>query len=182
MMNVRWRGLTGRQTVAVTEVDWDAVYTEQLPRVYSFLRLRTGDAALAEELTAQTFEQAWRARARYRHDLGSFSTWLFAIARNAAAAHFRRGQSGREVPLDRIDARPDPRILEEIVERWDDADRLRALLTDLSMRERELIELKYGARLTNRAIAALTGLSESNVGTTLHRTVRRLAVAWEEGR
>ncbi len=181
MVNARWRGLAGRQGVAVADVDWDAVYAEQLPRVYSFLRLRTGDATLAEELTAQTFERAWRARAQYRHDLGAFSTWLFAIARNAAAAHFRRCRPGWEISLEGINARSDPQTVEEIVERRGDTARLRALLADLPPRERELIELKYGARLTNRAIAALMGLSESNVGTTLHRTVRRLAVVWEEG-
>jgi len=38
--------------------------------------------------------------------------------------------------------------------------------------------LKYGAEATNRAIAALTGLSESNVGTILHRVVADLRSAW----
>ena len=55
-----------------------------------------------------------------------------------------------------------------------DFARLSALLTHLEARERELVALKYGAGLTNRAIAELTGLSESNVGTILHRVVTRL--------
>ena len=48
-------------------------------------------------------------------------------------------------------------------------------------RERELVSLKYGAGLTNRAIARLLGLTESNVGTILHRTVTRLRAGWDEG-
>ena len=48
----------------------------------------------------------------------------------------------------------------------------------LPEREREVIALRYGSGLTNRAIARLTGLSESNVGTILHRTVARLREAW----
>ncbi|MBK8027516.1 MAG: sigma-70 family RNA polymerase sigma factor [Chloroflexi bacterium] len=48
------------------------------------------------------------------------------------------------------------------------------------MRERELIALKYGAELTNRAIAEVTGLSESNVGTTLHRIIQKLRQQWDE--
>ena len=45
--------------------------------------------------------------------------------------------------------------------------------------ERELLALKYGADLTNRAIARVTGLSESNVGTILHRTVLALRTRWD---
>jgi RNA polymerase sigma-70 factor (ECF subfamily) len=40
--------------------------------------------------------------------------------------------------------------------------------------------MKYGAELTNRKIAELTGLSETNVGTILYRVVRKLRAQWEE--
>ena len=57
----------------------------------------------------------------------------------------------------------------------------RALLAALPERERELLALKYGADATNRAIATITGLGESNVGTILHRTVVSLRARWDEG-
>ena len=69
--------------------------------------------------------------------------------------------------------------MEEMVQRQDDLARLGALLARLPGRERELVSLKYGAGLTNRSIARLTGLSESNVGTILYRVVRRLRAQWE---
>ena len=59
-------------------------------------------------------------------------------------------------------------------------ERLGRLLARLAPRERELIALKYGAEMTNRAIARLTGLRESNVGTILHRTIQVLRAAWPE--
>src|SRR5262245_38406917 len=71
-------------------VDWDEAYAEALPRVYNFFRYRVGPGPEAEDLTAATFERAWQARHRYRRDLGGFSTWLFAIARNLAVDHYRR--------------------------------------------------------------------------------------------
>src|SRR5262249_38652901 len=71
------------------ELDWGAVYAEQLPRVYNFFRYRVGEGPEAEDLTSVTFEKAWRARGRYRRDLGRFTSWLFAIARNVATDHFR---------------------------------------------------------------------------------------------
>ena len=58
-------------------------------------------------------------------------------------------------------------------------ERLRVLLARLADRERELVALKYGAGLTNRAIAGLTGLTESNVGVILYRAVQRLRADWE---
>lgn len=62
-----------------TEADWDAMYREQMPRVYNFFRYRLGDGE-AEDLTSVTFVKAWGGRQRYRRDLASFPTWLFAIA------------------------------------------------------------------------------------------------------
>jgi RNA polymerase sigma-70 factor (ECF subfamily) len=52
----------------------------------------------------------------------------------------------------------------------------------LPERERELISLKYGADLNNREIAAITGLTESNVGTLLSRVLQRLREQWEGAR
>ena len=58
--------------VAETEaIDWDAVYREELPRVYNFHRFRVFDRATAEDLTSLTFEKAWRARRRYRKSRAS---------------------------------------------------------------------------------------------------------------
>jgi len=158
------------------DVDWDAVYAEQLPRVYNFFRYRVGDGPVAEDLTSVTFEKAWRARGRYRRDLGGFATWLTAIARNVAVDHFRAARPS--APLDEaagVAAGPGP---EELAEQRSDLDRLERLLQGLPGRERELIALKYGAELTNRDIARLTGLSESNVGTRLHRAVQSLRARW----
>ena len=70
------------------EPDWDQVYAEELPRVLNFFRYRFGDTADAEDLTARTFEKAWRARHRYR-DVAGFATWLLTIARNVAIDHVR---------------------------------------------------------------------------------------------
>lgn len=161
-------------------VDWEAVYREEMPRIYNFFRYRLGDRDLAEELTAVTFEKAWRTRSRYRRDVAKFSTWLFSIARNVATDHLRRNRPMRaNIEAEEVPAQTE-RGPEMAFERADDLRRLAALLAALPPREAELIALKYGAGLTNRSIAQLTGLSESNVGTILHRVVRRLREAWED--
>jgi RNA polymerase sigma-70 factor, ECF subfamily len=167
--------LWGRDAAAV-EVDWDEVYAEQLPRVYNFLRYRVGDGTVAEDLTSITFEKAWRARNRYRRDLAGFSTWLMTIARNVAVDHYRAER--RHAPIEVVAEVAGGATPEELAERRSDLDRLGRLLETLPERERELVALKYGAEYTNRAIAKMTGLSESNVGTLLHRTVQTLRARW----
>jgi RNA polymerase sigma-70 factor (ECF subfamily) len=164
--------------VPVEGVDWDAVYREEMPRVFNYFRYRGFERATAEDLTSATFEKAWRARDRYRKDRAAASTWLLAIARNAATDHLRRSRA--TVPLVEASV-PDERTPEEAALRGEHIRRLRELLSELPERERELLALKYGAEATNRAIATITGLGESNVGTILHRTIGTLRARWDEG-
>lgn len=159
-------------------IDWERVYRELLPKVYRFFCYRVGDALVAEDLTATTFERAWSGRKRYRRDLGAFSGWLFGIARRVAADHFRSHRVPVHLEEATSNAAVDP--LEETIQKNNDFERLASLLGEASQREREIISLKYGGGLTNRAIARLLGLSESNVGTILHRVVNRLRDEWEE--
>ncbi len=168
-----------RAAAPAAEIDWDALYREQLPKIYNFFRYRVGDGPIAEDLTAITFEKAWRARHRYRRDLAVFSTWLFTIARNVAADHFRHHREF--LSLEEAIGNFDPRTPEDAILRSSDFKRLTALLAKMPERERELLSLKYGSDLNNRAIASLTGLSESNAGTILYRTIQSLRAQWDEG-
>ncbi|MBI5169654.1 MAG: sigma-70 family RNA polymerase sigma factor [Candidatus Eisenbacteria bacterium] len=170
-----------RQTWALDparDADWDALYADQLPRIYNFFRWRVGDGAVAEDLTSRTFEKAWVARERYRRDLAGFGTWLVVIARNVATDHWRTRRT--HAPLDAAADVPAGATPEELAERRSDFERLSRLLAALDDRERELVALKYGADMTNRAIAKATGLTESNVGTILHRTIQALRDGWQE--
>src|SRR6185312_15935163 len=80
-----------------TDLDWDALYADQAPRVYNYFRFRLGGADV-EDLTARTFEKAWRSRGRYRRDLAGFSTWLFKIAHNVALDYLQTLRS--HLPID----------------------------------------------------------------------------------
>jgi len=165
-----------RELAGTEDLDWDAVYADQAPRVYNYFRFRLGREADVEDLTARTFERAWRYRARYRRDLAGFSTWLFKIAQNVRL-DFLQSRRGH-LPIDAALDVPADGTPEKEAERSSDLARLRILTKDLPDRERELIALKYGAAVNNRLIAQLTGLSESNVGTILHRVVQTLRSRW----
>ena len=157
--------------------NWEHVYKKTLPQVFHFFCYHVGDQFLAEDLTSLTFEKAWANRDRFRTEIGTFRHWLFGIARNVMADHFRKQKNEVQIPHDIQDTTQNsPEIA---IQRNSDYLRISKLLSNLPDRERELISLKYGAELTNRAIAELTGLSETNVGTILYRTVRKLRTEWE---
>jgi RNA polymerase sigma-70 factor (ECF subfamily) len=165
--------LRGQQTGG--ELDWESVYRAELPRVLNFFRYRVRDTAIAEDLTSTTFEKAWAGRQRYQ-DSGKFSAWLMTIARNVATDYFRT--SRHHLPLDAASDREDGRRPETAAELKDERERLRRMLAGLPPEQQELVALKYGAELSNREIARLIGMSESNVGTTLHRVVGQLRLRW----
>jgi RNA polymerase sigma-70 factor (ECF subfamily) len=159
-------------------VDFEAVYHRELPRVYSFFRYRVGDDEVAEDLTAETFEKAWRKREQYRADLASFSTWLFALARRVAADYYRKQRPTS--PLEETRLVSDTAPIEDLAQERAEFAQLAKLLARLADRERELVALKYGAGLTHRDLARLTGLSETNVSTILSRVTQQLRAQWKD--
>lgn len=154
------------------QADFAEVYRQELPRIYNYFRFRLGDSALAEDLTSETFEKAWRSRQQYRHDLAAFTTWLFTIAKRVLVDHLRKNHN--DLSLEAVRELPAEENMEDVIQKRADFTRLNALLSQLAERDRELVALRYGAGLTNRTIARLTGLSESNVGVLLHRAVQKL--------
>lgn len=173
--------LVGRLLNWVTparDVDWDALYADQLPRVYNYFRFRIGDGPEAEDLTSITFEKAWRARHRYRSDLAGFSTWMITIARRVAIDHWRARR--HHVSLDEAAQVAAGDTPEDLAVQRSEQERMIRMLERLPEREREIVALKYGAGLTHRAIARQLGLTESNVGTLLHRRIQELRVEWEK--
>jgi RNA polymerase sigma-70 factor, ECF subfamily len=167
-----------KSLVPAREVDWEAAYHENVSRLYNFFRYRVGNNQAAEDLTAETFERAWRDRHRYRHDLSAFSTWMFTIAKQVVNDYFRKNHP--EVSLSAANHMVSEENVESLIQQRSDFEKLSNLLSNLTDRDRELFALKYGAGLTNRKIAHISGISETNVGTILHRLTQQLRAAWEK--
>ncbi len=149
------------------------LYREFLPRVLNYLRLRVGDEALAEELTASTFAQAFAKRHQLRQP-GAFPGWLFRIARSQLAQHFRR-RPEPALAYDFLTAWPAPGLSPEdaLAQQQRTAALLQALRC-LPPREQEILQLKFVAGLTNLQIAAACDLTPTNVGVIVFRALRKL--------
>jgi RNA polymerase sigma-70 factor (ECF subfamily) len=152
-----------------------ALYDQTFSRVFNAIRYRVEDEATAEELTARVYERALQGFAHYQPETGPVEGWLFGIVRHVVADHLRRQKLTAWLPWEAFLRRPaaDPPV-EETVAGHEMEVQLEKALPRLKDRERDLLGLKYGAGLTNRRIAALTGLSEQNVAVILFRALGRL--------
>jgi len=157
-----------------------AIYDHYFSRVYNYARYRLADAQTADDVTAQIFERTLANIGHYQPERAPFAAWLFAIARNAVSDHLRAERRRRWLSLDILRDRSDPKPQpEQVAVENESRVALLAAVACLNDRERDLIALKFAAGLTNRHIAELAGLSESNVGVTLFRTMRKLRAELE---
>jgi RNA polymerase sigma-70 factor (ECF subfamily) len=159
---------------------FESLYRSSRDDVYAYVMTLLRDSAAAEDVTALAFERAYRRRRTFDRRKGEERAWLFGIARNAALDELRRRQRMARLVVDPAST-VDP---EELGIAGPDQDEillrratLRHALADLSARDRELIALKFHAGLANSEIARVLGVSESNAGTMLYRTIQKLRKA-----
>src|SRR5271166_5081366 len=134
---------------------FERLYAAHAQALFGFLSYRTGDRVLAEDLLADTFERALRARRRFDPRRASEKTWLYAIALNCLRDHGRRrAAEGRA--LERISSGA-PSEATDPIQSLSDRDLLSRSLAVLSEDEREVIALRFGADLTVPEIAKVTG-------------------------
>jgi RNA polymerase sigma-70 factor, ECF subfamily len=162
-----------------TTARFDALYRATASDVFAYAMTLLRDRAAAEDVTAQTFERAYRRQASFDERRGTQRAWLFGIARNAALDELRRRRRTAALVADPEDpagagvSAGDEDGEEAAVRRAT----VRAALATLEPRERELIALKFHAGLSNGEIAKVLGISDANAGTRLHRAVTRLRKA-----
>ncbi len=152
--------------------EFERLYAEHAQRLFGFLVYRTGDSALAEDLVADTFEAAYRARGRFDRRRASVGTWLYAIALNLLRDHGRR-QAAQARAYERTaagEAGDGADALDRVAER----DRIMRSLAGLSDEERECVALRFGADLSLKEIAAALGEPVTTVEGRLYRALRKL--------
>jgi RNA polymerase sigma factor (sigma-70 family) len=138
-------------------------------RVYSYAAYRLGDGPDAEDATSQTFERALRYRQAYDPRSGNPQAWLLGIARRVVDDLLARGDTA--FPADVTgELAGETDLAGEAIERL----ALRDALARLSQHERDLLALRYGADLTARDIAAVTGVKTNAVEVALHRALIKL--------
>lgn len=158
------------------------LYRRYLNRIYAYVRARSANAEDAADLTQQVFLRAFGALPSYRGTRdGAFAAWLFRIARNVAADYHRRHHG--TIAWDLV-----PEMLQPIAEHDPEADllrreasaRLRHLFEQLDNDTRELLLLRFAARLSIAEMATVVGKSEAATQKKLFRAIRALKERYDD--
>ncbi|MDP9248739.1 MAG: RNA polymerase sigma factor [Candidatus Dormibacteraeota bacterium] len=152
--------------------DFERLYEQHAQGLFGFLAYRTGDRTLAEDLVAETFERALRARHRFSRRRGSEKTWLYAIGLNCLRDQLRRRSVERRA-LERH-GREAEMVSNPGTEEVESRDVIRRALEVLSEEEREAIALRYGGDLTVPEIARATGERLTTVEGRVYRALRKM--------
>ena len=154
---------------------FEALYRTSRDDVYAYVMTLLRDRAAAEDITALAFERAFRRRRTFDRRRGEERAWLFGIARNAALDELRRRRRVATLVTEPADQSAEP--IADYADVTLRRTAVREALGSLSAREREIIALKFHAGLSNSELARVLGVSESNAGTMLHRTMQKLRKA-----
>lgn len=155
---------------------FEAIVSAFEAAVFSFVYNATRNQMDAEEITQDVFVKAYRNLASFRGD-AKLTTWLFTIAHNTTASHFRK----KEIPTTPVDEAPFGQHPESTV-----TDALTAIGVDerthylhlalekMAPQQRQLIQLFYLEELSIKEIEGVTGLNEGSIKTGLMRGRNRL--------
>jgi RNA polymerase sigma-70 factor (ECF subfamily) len=148
---------------------WDAY----APQIHRYCFRRTGDAALAEDLTSIVFLEAWR-----RRDVTPSAAWLYGVATNVLRNQ-HRSRRRHEAALARLPRpQPEPDFAETLTERVSAEQEMRLILDRLESLhplERDVLALCVWEGLSAREAAAALAVPEATVRTRLHRARAHLA-------
>ena len=154
-----------------------ALYRQFRDPVYYYTYARVGNPKDAEDLVGQVFLNVLEDLDGYR-DEGHFAAWIFTIARARVADFYRRRKplAGIEQIYGLCDPLQDP---VELIIHAENLKSLGTLLHLLAEDEKELLRLRFSARLSFKDIASVLNRKESAIKMSYYRLMERLQTQWE---
>lgn len=151
------------------------LYDRYESKIYSYIYRRTGEPALAEDLTAQVFLKMLEAIRSGTAWHSSFSGWLYRIAHNMVIDHYRRRDRQNQMSID--DAPP---VLEpkynpaSSTQSKLDAEELRAAILRLTEEQAEVISLRFLEGYSINEVAGMMDKTEGAIKALQYRAVSTL--------
>ena len=158
------------------DLAFEELYRDHLRDVYSYCYYRIGNHHDAEDLTEQTFLQAYRhfERARRESDGRPLRPWLIRIAHNLASNYYRDRARRPEANIDAIEPPAHPHETERVVESREELRQVIARLDDLPDDRREALIMRFALGMDNREIARALGRSDGATKVLIHRAIKQL--------
>jgi RNA polymerase sigma-70 factor (ECF subfamily) len=141
------------------------LYDRYSVRAYRVARSICHDQGHAEDAIQEAFLSIWKSRTAYQSQRGTVAAWLLTTVRYRAIDITRRDHkhASRRAGENTIATPPTPGALADQVTNRDEADGLRALLTNLPDAQREVITLAFYGELTHTEIATALNLPAGTV-------------------
>jgi RNA polymerase sigma-70 factor (ECF subfamily) len=164
--------------------EFSELYRTHLRDVYSYSYYRTGNHHDAEDLTEQTFLQAYRhfERAQRESDGRPLRPWLIRIAHNLAANYYRDRSRRPQTQLEDAAVISAPHDTETIVEGREELEDVLAGVAALPEDRREALIMRFALDMDNKEIARALGRSEGATKVLLHRAIKQLGERLKEDR
>jgi RNA polymerase sigma factor (sigma-70 family) len=156
--------------------DWEAVYRENIDRLYRLMYSRVGNRPDAEDLTSEVFRTAL-GPLRLASSKGEVRSYLLTTAQTVLASHWRRTLG---LPVTSIDPEADLASLAEPSKAEDPSDapqRAGKILASLPDRYRRILELRFLEACSIKEAAQAMNVSVSNAKVLQHRALRMAAKA-----
>jgi RNA polymerase sigma-70 factor (ECF subfamily) len=156
--------------------EFSDLYKAHLRDVYSYAYYRVGNHHDAEDLTEQTFLQAYRhfERAQEESDGRPLRPWLIRIAHNLAANLYRDRARKPQTPIDDTAVLSATHTTEDLVEGRDELARILDGVKDLPDDRREALIMRFALGMDNREIARALGRSDGATKVLIHRAIKQL--------
>lgn len=160
---------------AFDETALGELYDRYESRIYSYIFRRTGDATLAEDLTAQVFLKMLEAIRSSKAWHSSFSGWLYRIAHNAVIDYYRQRDRQQQVQLeDAVSVVASDHNPVVIAETNMDANRLRAAIARLTEEQADVIGLRFLEGYSISEVAIMMDKTEGSIKALQYRAVATL--------
>ena len=163
--------------------DFSELYRDHLRDVYSYSYYRIGNHHDAEDLTEQTFLQAYRHfdRAQRESNGRPLRPWLIRIAHNLAANYYRDRSRRPQTNLEDAGVLPATHETAELVEGREDLQRVLEGVAKLPEDRRDALIMRFALDMDNREIARALGRSDGATKVLIHRAIKQLEGKLEEG-
>ena len=164
------------ESKAETDRGFEQLYRDHLRDVYSYAYYRVGDHHDAEDLTEQTFLQAYRHYPRARRESGGrpLRPWLIRIAHNLASNFYRDRSRRPQTPLDSIEPPAAKHTTESVAEGRAELRAVMAGIEGLPEERREALIMRFALGMDNREIARAMGKTDGATKVLLHRAIKQL--------
>jgi RNA polymerase sigma-70 factor (ECF subfamily) len=161
---------------AQLDAEFSELYRAHLRDVYSYAYYRVGNHHDAEDLTEQTFLQAYRhfERAVNESHGRPLRPWLIRIAHNLAANLYRDRSRKPQTPIEDSDTLRTTHTTEDLVEGRDELARILEGVKDLPDDRREALIMRFALGMDNREIARAMGRTDGATKVLLHRAIKQL--------